>query len=401
MPGQRLRVVVAPDKFKGSLSAADVAEAVAAGLRSERDDVDVECVPIADGGDGTLDAAVAAGYERVEVEAPGPTGERVKAGYARQAEVGVFELAEVVGLNRLPGGAPAPLDASTYGLGLLIRHALDRDCRHLVLALGGSASTDGGAGMVQALGGRVLGATGDDLPQGGGVLTELADVDLDGLHPALAVSRVVVASDVENPLLGPSGAAAVYGPQKGASAEDIALLERGLQRWADAVARATGADLSAASGAGAAGGTGFAALAVLHGELRPGIDLVLELVRFADVVQGAALVVTGEGSLDEQSLQGKAPIGVARAAARAGVPVVAVAGRSLLGDDDLQRAGIRAAYPLSALEPDPRRSMTDAAELLERVGARIAREQLPAATSPATSQDPGRGSAGGEGGGHA
>jgi glycerate kinase len=395
MPRQRLRVVVAPDKFKGSLRAADVAEAVAAGLRSERDDVDVECVPIADGGDGTVDAAVAAGYERVEVEAPGPTGQPVKAGYARQADVGVFELAEVVGLNRLPDGTPAPLDASTYGLGILIRHALDRDCRHLVLALGGSASTDGGAGMVQALGGRVLGASGDDLPPGGGALVELADVDLQGLHTALATSRVVVASDVENPLLGPLGAAAVYGPQKGASAENIALLERGLQRWADAVARATGADLSAAPGAGAAGGTGFAALAVLRGELRPGIDLVLELVHFAEVVEGAALVVTGEGSLDEQSLQGKAPIGVARAAARAGVPVVAVAGRSLLEVGELERAGIRAAYPLSELEADERRSMTGAAELLERVGARIAREQLPTATSGG----PGRG--GGEGGGHA
>jgi glycerate kinase len=397
MPGQRLRVVVAPDKFKGSLRAADVAEAVAAGLRSERDDLDVVCVPIADGGDGTLDAAVAAGYERIEVEAPGPTGHPVKAGYARQAEVGVFELAEVVGLNRLPGGTPAPLDASTVGLGTLIRHALDRGCRHLVLALGGSASTDGGAGMVQALGGRVLGTGGDDLPPGGGALTELAGVDLEGLHPGLADSRVVVASDVENPLLGPSGAAAVYGPQKGASAEDIALLERGLQRWADAVARATGADFSSAAGAGAAGGTGFAALAVLHGELRPGIDLVLDLVRFAEVVEGAALVVTGEGSLDEQSLQGKAPIGVARAAARAGVPVVAVAGRSLLDDDDLRRSGIRAAYPLSALEADERRSMTDAAGLLERVGARIAREWLPATTSG----DPGRAGSGGGGGGRA
>ena len=235
----------------------DVARAVAAGCGPERDDLDVVCV-IADGGDGTLDAAVAAGYERIEVEAPGPTGHPVKAGYARQAEVGVFELAEVVGLNRLPGGTPAPLDASTVGLGTLIRHALDRGCRHLVLALGGSASTDGGAGMVQALGGRVLGTGGDDLPPGGGALTELAGVDLEGLHPGLADSRVVVASDVENPLLGPSGAAAVYGPQKGASAEDIALLERGLQRWADAVARATGADFSSAAGAGAAGGTGFA-----------------------------------------------------------------------------------------------------------------------------------------------
>jgi len=395
-PDQRVRVVVAPDKFKGSLRAADVAAAVAAGLRAERDDIDVACVPIADGGDGTVDAAVAAGYQRVEVEAPGPTGQPLKAGYARRAEIGVFELAEVVGLNRLPGGTPAPLTASTAGLGVMIRHALDRGCRHLVLALGGSASTDGGAGMIQALGGRLWGPSGEELPPGGAALVDLAAVDLDGLHPALAASRVVVASDVENPLLGPSGAAAVYGPQKGASAGDIVLLERGLRRWADAVAGATGADLSGAAGAGAAGGTGFAALAVLHGELHPGIDLVLDLVRFAEAVEGAALVVTGEGSLDEQSLQGKAPVGVARAAARSGVPVVAVAGRCLLDEGDLERAGIRAAYPLSALEPDLRRSMIDAAGLLERIGARIAHEWLPAGTA----RSPGR-DAGGGGGGRA
>lgn len=386
MPARRapVRVVVAPDKFKGSLSAAGVAASVAAGLLAERGDLAVDRVPIADGGDGTVDAAVAAGFQRVEVEAPGPTGVPVSAGYARRAEVGVFELAEVVGLNRLPGGNPAPLTSSTFGLGVLVRHALDRDCRQLVLALGGSASTDGGAGMVQALGGRLLDARGQDLPPGGGALVDLAAVDLSGLHPGLAGSDVVVASDVENPLLGADGAATVYGPQKGATAEDVALLERGLRRWAEVIAQATGTDHAATAGAGAAGGTGFAALAVLGARLRAGIDLVLDLVRFPEVVPGAALVVTGEGSLDAQSLQGKAPIGVARAAARAGVPVVAVAGRCLLDAGELQRAGIRAAYPLSALEPDPRRSMTDAAALLERVGARIAREWLPARTAQVT-----------------
>ena len=187
---------------------------------------------------------------------------------------------------------------------------------------------------------------------------------------------VVVASDVDNPLLGPQGAAAVFGPQKGATPEQVDRLEEGLARWAEIVAEATGSDLADRPGAGAAGGTGFAALALLGADLRPGIELILDLLDFAGALVGADLVITGEGSLDDQSLSGKAPIGVARAAARAGIPVVAVAGRSRLTPEQLQRAGIQATYPLSELEPDPQRSMANAAPLLRRVGCRIAQDWL-------------------------
>ncbi|MFN0284124.1 MAG: glycerate kinase [Kineosporiaceae bacterium] len=375
----RPRVLVAPDKFKGSLGAAAVAAAVRDGLLAQRPDLDVRVVPVADGGDGTLEAAVAAGFDPVEVDTVGPTGEPVTARYARSGDLAVFELAEVVGLSRLPAGRPAPLTASTFGLGLLVAHALARGCRRLVLAVGGSASTDGGAGLLQALGARLTGPDGGPLPLGGAALGALAGLDLAGLHPALAAAEVTLAADVDNPLLGEAGAAAVYGPQKGATRSDVGLLEQALTRWAQAVAGAVGRDESSASGAGAAGGTGFAAVAVLGARVRPGIELVLDLVGFPELVRGAVLVVTGEGSLDRQTLQGKAPLGVTRAAARAGVPVVAVAGRCLLGDDELAGAGLRAVYPLSVLEPDPVRSMADAADLLRRVGATIAREQLPAA----------------------
>jgi glycerate 2-kinase len=367
-----LRVVVAPDKFKGSLTAAQVAARVAAGLARAAPGVEVVQVPVADGGDGTLEAAVSAGYRRVPVRAEGPTGEPVATAFAERDGVAVVELADVSGLGRLPGGQPAPLTASSYGTGQVIRAALDAGCRRIVFGIGGSAGTDGGAGMVQALGGRLLDAHGGEVGRGGAALAAVRSLDLAGLHPALERAEVVVASDVDNPLLGPRGAAAVYGPQKGASPADVAELDAALARWADAVHRAAGVDAAGTPGAGAAGGVGFAALAVLGARLEPGIDLILNLVGFREALPGAGLVICGEGSLDAQTLHGKAPAGVAAAARSAGIPVVAVAGRSLLTPAELEPAGILAAYPLTDLEPDPARSMAEAGPLLERLAARVA-----------------------------
>jgi glycerate 2-kinase len=371
-----VRIVVAPDKFKGSLSAPQVAARVAAGLAGAAPGVDVMQVPVADGGDGTLEAAQSAGYRRVQVRAEGPTGELVDTAYAERDDVAVVELADVSGLGRLPGGRLAAGTASSYGTGQVIVAALDAGCRRVVLGIGGSACTDGGAGMVQALGGRVADARGEEVGRGGAALAAVRSLDLAGLHPALSSAEVVVASDVDNPLLGPRGAAAVYGPQKGASPADVAELDAALARWADAVRRATGLDLAATPGAGAAGGVGFAAVAVLGGTLQPGIELVLDLVGFPAALSGAGLVITGEGSLDRQTLHGKAPAGVAAAARSSGVPVVAVAGRSLLSSDDLAAAGIRAAYALTDLEPDPVRCMTEAGPLLELLAAKVARDWL-------------------------
>lgn len=371
-----MRVVVAPDKFKGCLTASEVASAVASGLLRARPDIDVALVPVADGGDGTVDAAVSAGFTRVSVAAVGPTGRAISASYAVNGARAVVELAEVVGLERLPAGEHDPMGSSTYGLGLVVRAALAAGARQIVLGVGGSASTDGGAGLVQALGGHLTDAHGDELPPGGGRLIDAAALDLRDLRAVMGETRVVVASDVDNPLLEERGAAAVFGPQKGAGPRQVGALEAGLRRWAEVVAETVGRDDSCRAGAGAAGGTGFAALAVLDATISPGIELMLDLLGFDRALVGADLVITGEGSLDGQSLAGKAPVGVSRAAGRAGVPVVAVAGRSLLSSRRLAEVGISEAYPLSDLEPDAARSIANAASLLAEVGERIAAEWL-------------------------
>jgi glycerate 2-kinase len=369
-------VVVAPDKFKGSLSAAAVARAVAEGLRAAVPGVDVREHPVADGGDGTVEAALSAGYTRREVRCTGPTGTPVDAAVAVRDRVAVVELAEASGLRRLPGGRPAPTTATSRGTGELVRAALDLGCRQVVLGIGGSACTDGGAGMVQALGGRLLDAAGAELGPGGAALADLDRLDLSGFDPRVAATEFTVASDVDNPLLGLHGAAAVYGPQKGATPADVALLDAALTRWAAAARAATGVDAVNAPGAGAAGGVGFAALVFLRARLRSGIDYLLDLLQVRAAIDGARLVVTGEGSLDDQTLRGKAPAGVAAAARAAGVPTVAVAGRSTLAPEALEPAGIARAYLLSDLEPDPQRSMRDPAPLLRRLAARIAADWL-------------------------
>jgi glycerate kinase len=370
------RVLIAPDKFKGSLTAAEVARAVGSGVRRVRADAKVCEVPVADGGDGTLAAAVAAGYVAVPVTVAGPTGEPVRTSYARRGERAVVELADACGLVRLPGGQPAPLSASSRGAGEVVAAAVRAGCREVVLGIGGSASTDGGAGLLRGLGAAVRDAGGRDLPEGGSALTCVATIDLEPVRELLAGVRVTVACDVDNPLTGAHGAAAVYAPQKGATPRQVAELDAALGRWAGLIGAATGTDLRNDRGAGAAGGVGYAVRAVLGATLRPGIDLVLDLVDFPAHLAGADLVITGEGALDTQTLRGKAPVGVAAAARVEGVPVVAVCGLSSLSEHDLSPTGIVAAYPLIDLEPDPRRCLTHAASLLEQLGAHIAETRL-------------------------
>jgi glycerate kinase len=365
-------VVVAPDKFKGSLTAPDVAAALARGLRAARPELAVHEVPVADGGDGTVAAALAAGFAPLTATVQGPTGEPVTATIAVRDEVAVVEAAAACGLALLPGGRPEPLTASSHGVGELLLLAADAGCTSVVLGVGGVASTDGGSGLVRALGGLVVDAQAEPLPPGGAALARVAAVDLTPIDPRIAELDVVLATDVDNPLLGPHGAAPVFGPQKGADPEQVELLAGALRTWADVV----DPGLVDAPGAGAAGGIGFAALAVLGATRRSGIDLLLDLIGFADHLAGAALVITGEGSLDEQTLHGKAPIGVVARARAAGVPAVAVAGRNLLSDSALADAGIAAAYALSDLEPDLARSMADAAALLTRLAGRIAGDWL-------------------------
>ena len=372
------RVVVAPDKFKGSLAAAEVAARVAAGLADGGFAGDVEILPVADGGDGTVTAAVSAGFRRVELGVRGPVGKSVTASYALRDDTAVIEAAQACGLTLLPPGSLAPLTATSRGVGELILTARRMGAKRIVLGVGGVATTDGGAGLLQALGARLTDVKGRELPPGGAALARLDTLDLASLRDLSGV-EFLLASDVDNPLLGPSGAAAVYAPQKGASPSEVELLEAGLRQWADIAEAAVGAaPVRDAAGAGAAGGLGFAALLFLGARMRPGIELLLELASFGSRLDGARLVITGEGSLDAQTLHGKAPVGVARAAAAhdPAVPVVAVAGRCTLTTDELRKAGIDRAYALADIEPDINRCIAEAGPLVERLAERIAADWL-------------------------
>ena len=383
-------VVIAPDKFKGTLTASEVATHVAAGLTAAGMPAgSVVAIPVADGGDGTVDAAVAAGYRRVEMGVRGPTGKAVTAAFGLLDGTAVIEAAQACGLSLLhrEGGELAPLTASTRGVGELILAAVRMGAKKVVLGLGGTATTDGGAGLATALGARLRDAGGAELPPGGAALARLDSLDLSRLRDLSGV-EFLLASDVNNPLLGPAGAAAVYGPQKGASAADIPLLEAGLTRWADVAEAAAGrtapedtapgGTVRSLPGAGAAGGLGFAAQLFLGARMRPGIELLLEMSGFEQHLDGARLVITGEGSLDAQTLHGKAPAGVAATAAAhdPAVPVVAVAGICSLSPAELRAAGIAAAYPLTDIEPDVAACRATPGPLLEQAAARIAADWL-------------------------
>jgi glycerate 2-kinase len=393
-------VVVAPDKFKGTLTAAQVAGHVAAGLGRASPGLTIIQVPVADGGDGTVEAAEAAGYRRIELGVRGPTGKPLTASFALLDGTAIIESAQACGLTRLPGGTPAPLTATSCGVGELILAAVRMRAKRIVLGLGGVACTDGGAGLVTALGGRLLDASGTELPPGGAALARLDHIDVSGLRNLSGTgTEVIAATDVDNPLLGPRGAAAVYAPQKGASARDVASLEEGLARWADVTEQTFGFVERDEPGAGAAGGLGFAALGFFGATMQPGIELMLDLLSFHDHLSGARLVVTGEGALDEQTLHGKAPAGVARAAAAAAaagaagaagtagaggaagaaapdLPVVAVAGVCSLSPGQLRSAGIARAYALADIEPDLARCLEQPGPLLEELAGHIARDWL-------------------------
>jgi glycerate kinase len=378
-----MRIVIAPDKFKGSLSAPEVCSHLEKGLQhGAGGNLEVLRIPVADGGEGTLDAAVGSGFIRRSALVAGPTGEPVTADFAFRGNEAVIEMAAASGLALLPagalvGGRPGPAaarNATSLGTGQLIRAALDAGCNRIILGVGGSANTDGGAGVLQGLGARFLDTEGNELPAGGAALAHLDRIDFSGFEPRLKDTRFVLASDVDNPLLGAQGAAAIFGPQKGATQQDAGLLDAALARFVEVLAREIGhraIKAAEAPGAGAAGGVGYSAIAVLAATRRPGIDVVLEFTGLVDRIAGADLVITGEGSLDEQSLLGKTPMGVARAAAAQGVPVIAVCGRTTLHGSQASAAGFEDVYALTELESNVNRCIAEAAELLEQLGTQI------------------------------
>lgn len=370
-----MKLVIAPDSFKESLSARQAAQAIAAGWRAVYPQAEIHLCPMADGGEGTVDAVLAAtGGQRRELKVCGPLGQPVQAhwGCLEDAQA-VIEMAAASGLHWV---APAQRDAritTTRGTGELILAALDAGARRIILGIGGSATNDGGAGLLRALGVGLLDAAGQPLAEGGAALIDLQRIDLDGLDPRLAQVEILVAADVDNPLCGPRGASHVFGPQKGASPAQIEQLDQALAHFADVMAAALGEDYRDVPGVGAAGGLGFAARAVLGARFRPGIELVAELSGLAEAMQGADLVITGEGRLDGQSLHGKTPVGVARVARAVGVPVIALAGSLGEGYQRVYEAGIDAAFSLAPGPVSLEQAMAEAEQQLQSRAVDIAR----------------------------
>lgn len=376
----RRSIVVAPDKFKGSLSARGVALAIERGLRLVfADRFAFRSIPMADGGEGTVAAFIEGGARPLRSVVRGPLGTAVQAVFARDDAVVVIEMASASGLALLPSAALDARAASTYGTGELIRAALDTRASHIVVGLGGSATNDGGAGMLEALGARFLDAAGAPLEPGGIHLRDLATIDLSGLDPRLRATTLEVAADVDSPLCGPTGASAVFGPQKGASERDVAELDGALAHYADIAAVTVGRDARDLSGAGAAGGLGFAFLAFLGARLRPGVEIIAELRGLNTALDGAALCVSGEGRIDGQTMQGKTVAGVAAIARRYGVPVVALGGTvESAAEDELALCGITC-FPILDRPMPLAAAVDEAATLVEHAAARVAR--LIAATS--------------------
>ena len=346
-----MKVVLAPQTFKGSISALEAARAMSEGVRRVVSDAETVPVPVADGGDGTLETLVASsGGEIRTSEVTGPLGEGVTAlwGAMGDGNTAVIEMARTSGLVLVPVEKRDPLKTTTYGLGEVIAHALDTGFRRFIIGIGGSATNDGGAGMAQALGVRLLDNSGGELRRGGFLLNLLNSIDMSGLDPRARDSEFLVACDVNNPLCGPEGASAVYGPQKGATPEMVEMLDRALALLDEVVYRDIGVAMADIPGSGAAGGLGGGLIAFLGGKLRSGVDIVLETVGLDRHLKGADLVITGEGQLDCQTVYNKAPIGVARLAKAWGIPVVAISGSLGRGFTDVHEHGIDAVAAITS-----------------------------------------------------
>jgi glycerate 2-kinase len=376
-----MKIVAAPQALKGSLQAAAVGAAIAAGLRRALPEAEIVVLPVADGGEGTVDALVAAtkGSGR-HARVTGPLGEPVEARYgllgARASEDGqtaIIEMAAASGLPLVPEDRRDPRVTTTYGTGELMLAALAAGARHLLIGIGGSATNDGGAGMAQAVGVRLLDGAGRELPRGGAALAQLARIDASGLDPRLRSVDVTVLSDVENPLCGPRGASAVYGPQKGATPAMVTELDAALAHYAGILRRDLGADVADLPGAGAAGGLGAGLMAFLGAQLRPGAEAVLRAIDLAGHLAGATLVFTAEGRVDEQTAMGKSVGAVADLAHARSIPVIVLAGGIGAGHEALYTRGVRAVVPLADGPRTLAESMVHAAELVEGAAERALR----------------------------
>ncbi|MGH2680914.1 MAG: glycerate kinase family protein [Actinomycetota bacterium] len=360
-----VRVLIAPDKFRGTLSAREAAEAMGRGWLRSRQADEVDLLPLADGGEGTLQVLVGPEDEVCRVRVHGPLGDPLDAELALTRDVGLIETARASGLGLLSEHRRDPTRASSRGTGELMAAALDAGARSILVGIGGSATNDGGVGMATALGARFADTLDRPLRDGPRTLVDLASIDLSGMDPRLAGVSVIGMADVDNPLTGPNGASAVFGPQKGASPEDVAMTDRALGHLATVVRRDLGVDVRAELGAGAGGGLGFGLMAFCGARLRRGIEVVMEKTRFIDRVSAAGLVITGEGSLDEQSLRGKVVAGVLREARLAGRPAAILTGRATVAPHG---ATVRSMVARFGEE----RAMHDASHALEDLAAELA-----------------------------
>jgi len=371
-----LRIIVAPDSYKGSVSALGVASAMEKGILTVFPEAQVCKIPIADGGEGTVEAMVTATGGRIIVEhVMGPLGDTVEAfwGIMGDGKTGVIEMAAASGLSLVPLESRDPRITTTYGTGQLIKVALDAGIRSIIIGIGGSGTNDGGVGMGQALGIKFLDNQGQELPYGGSSLARLQHIDITGLDRRLSETKIMVACDVDNPLCGPKGASAVYGPQKGATAEMVSQLDEALEKYALIAQQVTGKSVMEYPGAGAAGGLGAGLLLFTNAQLRPGVDIVLQIMDFSNLVANAQLVITGEGQTDFQTAYGKAPVGVSKLAKQYNVPVLCLSGGLGIGADDVLNHGIDG---LMSITPQPmtlEECMSKGPALIEAAAARMCR----------------------------
>lgn len=375
-----MKIVLAPDSFKGSLSAPQACAAMKRGIQRALPDAQILEIPLADGGEGTLDALLlGAGGVRRTAHVRGPLDESIDADWGFLPDgTAVIELAQASGLTFTAPDQTAPdqrdpLRASTFGTGQLVRAALDAGARRFLIALGGSATTDGATGLLSALGARFFDARDCVLPPGGAALSRLARIDLKFFDPRLEKCQFIALCDVSNPLCGPTGAAPIFSPQKGATPAQVQQLDSALSHFAQLTAHRLGRDLSAHPGAGAAGGTGFGLLSYLNAQMQPGIEAVLEASNFAAKLEGADVVLTGEGSLDSQTLSGKAVAGVCRAAHSKAVPVIALAGSITLSGPQMNQLGLKTAFSIADGPRDLSDCFQNAAALLENASERVGR----------------------------
>lgn len=370
-----MKIVIAPDSFKESLSAYEVCESIERGIRKVFPNAIIEKIPMADGGEGTVQSLVdATGGEIIETDVTGPIGEKVRAFYGMlgNGKTAVIEMAASSGLHLVPFSKRNPMKTTTKGLGELITNALDKGATHLIIGLGGSATNDGGAGMIQALGGRLLDSNGNEIPPGGGALSKLVSIDLTYLDKRLENVAIDVACDVDNPLTGPNGASAVYGPQKGASPEMVKQLEKNLTHFANVYENLFKRAVRNVPGSGAAGGLGACFMAFFSAKLMRGVEIVLNTVQFEEYVKNADLVITGEGKIDSQTIFGKTPVGVAKIAKKYGIPVIALCGTVSEESNAVYEHGIDAVFSINPRIVPLTKALENTAEYLEETAKNIA-----------------------------